>query len=70
MEFLWWAEPLFYTGLVTTFLAVLIGSMFQFNDVSIAVAIILILPLIVSGVAAFLWFLANIFVLTWSPYFG
>lgn len=70
MEVWWWIEPLFITGLVTTALAVLIGSMFQFNDVSTAIAIILILPLIVSGVAAFLWFLANIFVLTWSPYFG
>ena len=69
MEFWWWIEPLSYTGVVTLILAILIGNMFQWNNVSIDIAIILMLPLIVSGVAAFLWFLANIFVGIWSPYF-
>ena len=70
MEFWWWIEPLSYTGVVTLILAILIGNMFQWNNVSIDIAIILMLPLVVSVVAAFLWFLANIFVGIWSPYFG
>lgn len=70
MDFLWWAEPLFYTGVVTIILAILIGSMFDWNDVSTAIAIVLTIPFIVGSAAMVLWFLANIFVWIWNPYFG
>lgn len=70
MEFWWWIEPLFHTGVVTLVLAILIGSMFRWNDVSIAIAMFLIIPFIVGSVAMFLRFLADIFICIWSPYLG
>ena len=70
MEFWWWIEPLYVTGIVMILIGGLIGLVCDWNKASLCIISILAIPGIVASVSVFIWVITWTLFQTWSPYFG
>ena len=71
MEFWWWIEPLFLTGLVCLFLDCLLvyAALDSDSKVLEAIAIALFVPFAIWVLSIITWGLCYVFWIIWEPYF-
>ena len=69
MEFWWWIEPLWLTGLITvlviTPIAVLLDKAKPYNRISVVLAVLAILPFAICALSLFACLIINALILIW-----
>ena len=70
IELWWWVEPLYQTSILMFLwfiaIAALLNTVFPKRDFPAIVAVIGIIPLIITILICIIWFLINISIIIWS----
>ena len=69
MEFWWWIEPLFQTGLIGLVLLYTTGTITDWDDKYGWIYFALFFPFGLAVVSGVVWMLVYVFWFIWHPYF-